>query len=99
MYALLQLVRLLHSSAHLLGHSEHINQLLRQYFPGVAARSAACNQYWKDLTGGRVEMPFGHFFVCCVNFAIDGSVKTLPHKDWKNIAAGLCSIFTYGMSD
>lgn len=41
-------------------------------------------------------MDFGLWWAATINFPTQGSVKSRLHRDWKNVAAGLCAIWVFG---
>jgi hypothetical protein len=43
-------------------------------------------------------MEFGLWWVATLNFPFPALVKSALHRDWKNIAGGVCGIFVFGKS-
>lgn len=41
-------------------------------------------------------MEFGLWWVATLNFPFPASVKSKLHRDWKNVAGGVCAIFAFG---
>jgi hypothetical protein len=75
-----------------------LTQLMDRYFPAIAKKYRTCDQFWRDTTNNEVKMEFSLFFCVTINTMIDSPVKTTPHRDFKNVAIGLCALFVQGGS-
>lgn len=70
--------------------------LLHRYFPAIAAKYRACDEYWRKTTNGEVKTLFSLFFCVAINIQVLSRVITVPHRDFKNVAIGLCALFVLG---
>ncbi|KAF9506037.1 hypothetical protein BS47DRAFT_1399871 [Hydnum rufescens UP504] len=78
---------------------EVLTKLLDQYFPAIAAKYRAADRFWRSETGNRVTLQFSLFFCVAINATVKSPVKTVPHRDFKNVAIGVCAIFVLGFFD
>ncbi|KAF9519766.1 hypothetical protein BS47DRAFT_1388017 [Hydnum rufescens UP504] len=78
---------------------EVLTKLLDQYFPVIAAKYRAADRFWRSETGNRVALQFSLFFCVAINATVKSPIKTVPHRDFKNIAIGVCAIFVLGFFD
>ncbi|KAF9512964.1 hypothetical protein BS47DRAFT_1393708 [Hydnum rufescens UP504] len=79
--------------------AEVLTKLLDQYFPAIAAKYRAADRFWWSETSNRVTLQFSLFFCVAINATVKSPVKTVPHRDFKNVAIGVCAIFVLGFFD
>lgn len=66
-----------------------------RYFPGVATLCKELDEFWYKKLGYKME--FGLFYTMAINVDINGErVKSIPHRDARNLAWGVCAIFPFG---
>ncbi|KAF9508757.1 hypothetical protein BS47DRAFT_1365748 [Hydnum rufescens UP504] len=66
---------------------EVLTKLLDQYFPAIAAKYRAADRFWQSETGNQVALQFSLFFCVAINATVKSPVKTVPHRDFKNVAS------------
>ena len=77
--------------------SQEATLLVDKYFPEIAERARQCEEHWAKLPGNEeMKMEFGLWWAATINIPTRGSVKTRLHRDWRNVAGGLCAIWVYG---
>ncbi|KAF9520947.1 hypothetical protein BS47DRAFT_1386640 [Hydnum rufescens UP504] len=73
--------------------------MMDAYFPTIAAKYRHCHEYWQAQTNGCMGAVSSIFFLVSINASFSERVKTLPHRDRKNIAVGICGVFVFGFFD
>lgn len=66
----------------------------RDGLPFRQTRSSAARDVEDILSDLRME--FGLFFTMAINVSVGGRVHSILHRDFKNLAVGLCGIFPFG---
>ena len=77
--------------------SQEAVALVNEWFPEIAEQARQCEKHWKTFCKDeQLKMDFGLWWAATINFPTRGSVKTVLHRDWRNVAAGLCAIWVFG---
>lgn len=78
--------------------SQEAVKLVNEWFPEIAERARRCEKHWQTFCKNEdLRMDFGLWWIATVNFPTRGSAKSRLHRDWKNVAAGLCAIWVFGV--
>lgn len=70
--------------------------MLERYFPGIAAHYKELDNFWRDNSSDEKRMEFGYFHCIAVNVDMGKPVRSLPHRDFHDLAYGVCAIIAYG---
>jgi hypothetical protein len=67
---------------------------LMRYFPGIASLYGRARDFW---AGKGATFEFGLFCHFAINVDVGQPVSSVPHRDGKNLAFGVCVIVPFGL--
>ncbi|KAF9504064.1 hypothetical protein BS47DRAFT_1369056 [Hydnum rufescens UP504] len=76
-----------------------LTNMMDTYFPAIAKKYRCCDEYWRGCTNGVIKAISSLFFLVSINASLSEHVKTWPHRNRKNVAIGICTIFIFGFFD
>ncbi|KAF9503346.1 hypothetical protein BS47DRAFT_1369598 [Hydnum rufescens UP504] len=76
-----------------------LTNMMDTYFPAIANKYRCCDEYWQGRTNGVIKAISSLFFLVSINASLSECVKTWPHRDRKNVAIGICTVFIFGFFD